>query len=137
MDKLKRSNPFMVGRNQRRRISPLHSELEALIWAMECMLQLSTCQSSGSDCKDLVAMIKDPGAWSSFSTELKELMKFKERFTEFSLIFSPRSQNLSADSLAKTARYFHSELYFIGCCSGLVSQTTSNLINRTTVCRKK
>ena len=64
---------LLGARNQRRRISPLLSELEALSWAMECMLQLSTCQAFGTDCKDLISMIQDPGAWSNFSPELDEL----------------------------------------------------------------
>ena len=32
-----------------------------------------TCQAFGTDCKDLVSMIQDSGAWSNFSTELDEL----------------------------------------------------------------
>nr|VDD51694.1 unnamed protein product [Brassica oleracea] len=32
-------------RNLRRRETPLHSELEALKWAMESMIQHSTCQN--------------------------------------------------------------------------------------------
>lgn len=47
-------------RNQHRRSSPLHSELDALLWAMECMLPLSTCQTFGTNCKDLVSVIQDP-----------------------------------------------------------------------------
>nr|VDD42388.1 unnamed protein product [Brassica oleracea] len=35
---------------------------------MESMLQYSTCQSFGTDCKDLIAMIKGPHAWPSFAT---------------------------------------------------------------------
>ena len=97
------------------RISPLHSELEALLWAMECMLQVSTCQSFGTDCKELIAMTKDPGAWPSFSAELEEFMKLKARFSEFSIIFVPRQENVSSDSLAKIARSFHRDLYYIGC----------------------
>ena len=53
---------LLGGRNQRRRISPLHSELDALLLAMECMLQLSTCQAFGTNCKDLISIIQDPGA---------------------------------------------------------------------------
>ena len=106
---------LLGARNQRRRISPLHSELEALSWAMECMLQVSTCQSFGTDCKDLISMTKDPGAWPNFSTELEEFLKLKIRFTEFSIVFVPRSENISSDSLAKIARSFHRELYYIGC----------------------
>ncbi|KAF3540879.1 hypothetical protein F2Q69_00019393 [Brassica cretica] len=53
---------LMGTRNLRRRESALHSELGALRWAMESMFQHSNCQSFGTDCKDLIAMIKDPQA---------------------------------------------------------------------------
>ncbi|KAF3555946.1 hypothetical protein F2Q69_00014681 [Brassica cretica] len=46
--------------NFSRRESALHSEVEALPWAMENMIQHSTCQSFGTDCKELIAMIKEP-----------------------------------------------------------------------------
>ncbi|KAF2553995.1 hypothetical protein F2Q68_00035655 [Brassica cretica] len=58
---------LMGTRNYIRRESHLHSELEALIWAIESMLQYSTCQSFGTDCKDLIAMIKEPQAWPCFA----------------------------------------------------------------------
>ena len=53
---------LMGTRNFTRRESALHSEVEALRWAMENMLQHSKCQSFGTDCKELIAMIKDPQA---------------------------------------------------------------------------
>ena len=46
-------------RNYIRRESALHSEVEPLRWAMESMLQHSTCHSFGTYCKDLIAMIKE------------------------------------------------------------------------------
>ncbi|KAF3538346.1 hypothetical protein F2Q69_00021500 [Brassica cretica] len=49
-------------RNFNRRESALHSEVEALRWAMENMPQHSTCQSFGTDSKELIAMIKEPHA---------------------------------------------------------------------------
>ena len=49
-------------RNLTRRESALHSEVEALRWAMENMLQHSTCQRFGTDCKELIAMLKEPQA---------------------------------------------------------------------------
>lgn len=76
----------MGARNQLRRISPLHSELEALSWAMECMLQHSTCQIFDTDYNDLVLMIQDHGAWPNFSTALKELLKLKSTFIEFLIV---------------------------------------------------
>nr|VDD37360.1 unnamed protein product [Brassica oleracea] len=52
----------METRNFTRRESALHSEVEALRLAMENMLQHSTCQSFGTDCKELIAMIKESHA---------------------------------------------------------------------------
>ena len=54
-------------RNYIRRESALHSEIEALRWAMENMLQHSTYQSFWTDCKELIAMIKESHAWPSFA----------------------------------------------------------------------
>ncbi|KAF2559936.1 hypothetical protein F2Q68_00016303 [Brassica cretica] len=42
-------------------------------WAMRSMLQHLTCHSFGTDCKDLIAMIKESNVWSSFATELKRI----------------------------------------------------------------
>ncbi|KAF3551401.1 hypothetical protein DY000_02004563 [Brassica cretica] len=59
---------FMGTRNYIRRESGLHSEVEALQWVMENMLQHLKCQSFGTDCKELIAMIKESHAWPSFAT---------------------------------------------------------------------
>ena len=64
---------LMGTQNYIRRESALHSEMEALRWAMESMLQHSNCQSFGTGCKDLIAMINDPHAWPSFATELEKI----------------------------------------------------------------
>ena len=64
---------LMGTRNFTRRESALHLEVEALRWAMKNMLQHLTCQSFGTDCKELIAMIKEPQAWPSFATELKRI----------------------------------------------------------------
>ena len=63
--------------NYIRRKSPLHSEVEALRWTMESMLQYWTCQRFGTDCKDLIDMIKEPHAWPSFTTKLKNWRGYK------------------------------------------------------------
>ncbi|KAF3496278.1 hypothetical protein DY000_02053416 [Brassica cretica] len=105
----------MGTRNITRRESALHSELEALLWAMENMLQHSTCQSFGTDCKDLIAMIKEPHAWPSFTTKLERIETLQICFPDFSITHVPIARNQISDFLAKTARSFHRELFFIGC----------------------
>ena len=64
---------LMGTRNFTRRESALHSEVEALRWERENMLQHSTCQSFRTDCKELIAMIKEPHASPSFATELERI----------------------------------------------------------------
>nr|VDD61534.1 unnamed protein product [Brassica oleracea] len=61
---------LLGSRNLWRRETALHSELEALRWTMKNTLQNSPCQSFGTDCKDLNAMIKEPQVWPSFATKL-------------------------------------------------------------------
>ena len=102
-------------RNLQRRETSLHSELEALKWAMESMLQHSTYQRFGTDCKDLIAMVSDPQAWPNFSTELEVIQILQVCFPEFRIIYIPRAQNRIADSLARNARSFHRYFCFIGC----------------------
>ncbi|KAF3539118.1 hypothetical protein F2Q69_00022918 [Brassica cretica] len=98
-----------------RRESALHSEVEALRWAMENMLQHSTCHSFGTDFKELFAMIKDPQAWPSFAAELERIETLQICFMDFKITHVPRERNHTSDYLAKTARSFHRELHFIGC----------------------
>uniref|UniRef100_A0A0D3E6G2 RNase H type-1 domain-containing protein n=1 Tax=Brassica oleracea var. oleracea TaxID=109376 RepID=A0A0D3E6G2_BRAOL len=106
---------LMGTRNLRRRETTLHSELEALKWALESMLQHSNCQHFGTDCKDLIAIIKEPQAWSNFSTELEAIQIILMCYSDFKITYVPRTHNEIADSLAKNARSFHRSLCFIGC----------------------
>lgn len=74
-------------------------------------------------------MIEDPKAWPLFSSELKEIIKLKNIFTEFSTVFNLHTENVSSDTLIKIAISFHRELYYISCSFfGLVPRTTSSLI---------
>ena len=97
---------LMRTRNYIRRESALHSELEALRWAMENMLQHSTCQNFGTDCKDLIAMIKGPHAWPSFATELERIETLQICFPDFKITYIPRAHNQISDSLARTRSLF-------------------------------
>ena len=106
---------LMGTKNIIRRESALHSEVEALRWAMENMLQHSTCQTFGIDCKELIEMIKEPHALPSFATELERIETLLVCFPDFNIIHVPRARNQISDFLAKTARSFHRELHFIGC----------------------
>ena len=68
-----KKNQLMGMWNLRRREIALHSEVKALQWKMESMLQHSSCQSFGTDYKDLIAMINEPHAWPSFAIELEAI----------------------------------------------------------------
>ncbi|KAF3601129.1 hypothetical protein F2Q69_00036413 [Brassica cretica] len=79
----------MGTRNFTRSESALYSEVEALRWAMENMLQHSTCQSFGTDCKELIAMIKEPQASPSFVTELERIETLQICIPDFNIIHAP------------------------------------------------
>ena len=91
------------------------TEVEALRWAMENMLQHSTCQKFGIDCKELIAMIKESHYWSSFATKLERIETLLICFSDFNIIHVPHARNQLSDFLAKTVRSFHKKLLFIGC----------------------
>ena len=98
---------LMGTRNLRSRESALHSELEALRWAMESMLQYSSCQSFGTDWKDMIAMIKNPQVWPNFSTELDVIQTLQNCFSDFKISYIPMVLNKIVDLLATTACSFH------------------------------
>ncbi|KAF3573187.1 hypothetical protein F2Q69_00059485 [Brassica cretica] len=72
---------------------------------MENMFQHSTCQSFGTYCKDLIAMIKEPHAWPSFATKLERIETLLVCFPDFNIIHVPRARNQFSDFLVKTVRY--------------------------------
>ncbi|CAG7900445.1 unnamed protein product [Brassica rapa] len=78
---------LMRTQNLMRRVTTLYSELEVLRWAMESMLQHSTCQRFETDCKDLIAMIMDRQAWPNFSTELEVTQILQMCFTDFKISY--------------------------------------------------
>ena len=52
---------LMGARNVRASLSPLHAEMEALLWAMECMRNLRQSQVTfATDCSQLVKMVSEP-----------------------------------------------------------------------------
>ncbi|KAF8093425.1 hypothetical protein N665_0383s0053 [Sinapis alba] len=65
---------LMGARNTRASLSPLHSEIEALIWAMECMRNLRQFHVTfAMDCIQLVKMVSEPDEWPAFATYLEEI----------------------------------------------------------------
>ncbi|KAF3541648.1 hypothetical protein F2Q69_00021162 [Brassica cretica] len=106
---------LMGTRNFTRCESALHLKVEALRWAMENMLQHSPFQSFGTDCKKLIAMIKEPQEWPRVATELEKIETLQICFPDFKITHVPRVRNQFSDFLAKTARTFCMELLFIGC----------------------
>ena len=106
---------LMETRNLRRRETALLLEVEVLRWSIKSMLQYSSCQSFGTYCKDLIAMINKPQAWSSFATELETIHTLHICFPDVKIFHIPIAQNGILDSLSKISRFFHTKLCYIGC----------------------
>lgn len=104
---------LMGMRNLRRRESVLHSEVEVLQWALEIMLQHSSCRKFGTDCKYLISMINEPYAWPNFATELETIKTLLLCFLNFKISHFPKAQNGIIDSLHRTARSFYKKLCYI------------------------
>ena len=97
---------LMGTHNLRRCEIALHSKLEALRWAIENMLQHSTCQRFGTDCND-----SRPTSLAKFFNSAGGHSNFPDVFSRL----NPKAQNEIDDSLVKNIRSFHRSFYFIGC----------------------
>ncbi|CAA7023630.1 unnamed protein product [Microthlaspi erraticum] len=108
---------LMGTRNLRRGISPLQTELEALIWAMHCMLRHNKLLTRfETDCSDVVKMVSTPEEWPAFAILLDEVDRCKRRFTSFSIAHIPR-KNTKADKLARSARALPTDVYYVNSVS--------------------
>ena len=95
----------MGARNTRACLSPLHAEMEALIWAMEYMRNLHQFQVTfATDCSQLVKMVSEPEEWPAFESYMHDIMILKTSFISSEIIHVPRMENQKADSLARCAR---------------------------------
>ncbi|CAA7014793.1 unnamed protein product [Microthlaspi erraticum] len=100
--------------NLRRGISPLQTELEALLWAMQCMLRHKKLVTVfETDCSDVVKMVSKPEEWPAFAILLDEVDKCKMGFTSFSIVHIPRMNNTKADKLARSARALPTDVYYL------------------------
>ena len=95
----------MGAKNVRASFSPLHTEVEALLWAMEYMRNLRQFQITfATNCSQLVKMVLEPEEWPAFASYLEDIKTLKESFISLDIIHVPRTQNSKADSLAHSAR---------------------------------
>ena len=96
---------LMGARNIRSSLSPIHSEMEALIWEMECMGNLHQFQVTfATDCSQLVKMVSEPEEWPAFESYLEDIKTLTISFLSSEIIHVSRTENLQADSLARSAR---------------------------------
>ncbi|CAA7038463.1 unnamed protein product [Microthlaspi erraticum] len=100
--------------NLRRGISPLQTELEALIWAMQCMLRNSKLTIVfQTDCSDVVKMVSKPAEWPAFSLLLDKVDRCKRGFSSFTIMHILRKENTKADKLAQSARALPTDVYYV------------------------
>ncbi|WP_340054649.1 ribonuclease H family protein, partial [Pseudomonas sp. JAI120] len=86
---------LLGARNTRASQSPLHTEVEALIWAMECMRNLRQYNVTfATDCSQLVKMVSEPEEWPAFTSYLEDIKTLKDGFINSDIIHVPRQQNM-------------------------------------------
>lgn len=74
-------NGLMGAKNTRASLFPLHSEIEALIWAMESMRNLRQFHVTfARECSQLVKLISESKEWPTFATYLEDIQTLKESF---------------------------------------------------------
>ena len=95
----------MGARNTRASLSPLHAEVEALIWAMECMRNLRQFQVTfATYCSQLMKMVLEPEELPAFASYLEDIKILKRSFLNSKIIHVPRTENSRTYSLARSVR---------------------------------
>ena len=95
----------MWARNTRASQSPLHSEIEALIWAIKCKRNLRKLYVTfATDCSQFVKMVSELEVWPAFASYLEDITFLKRIFNSSDIIHIPRMHNSKADSFARNAR---------------------------------
>ena len=95
----------MGAANLRRSLSPLNTKVEALLWAMKCMIGAGNQEVAFlTKCSDLVKMVSSPTEWPAFSAYLEEFQSDNEEFISFSLSLISRNANVKAEYLARKIR---------------------------------
>ena len=86
-------------------LTPLHAEMNALLWAMRNSLHLRHDNMHfESDCMQMVKLLEEEDYWPSLASEWEEFFHLRFLFTSFSLSFISRVFNVKADLFAKGAR---------------------------------
>ena len=57
-----------------------------------------------TDCSQLVKMVSEPEEWPAFESYLEDIQFLKGSFLNSDIVHVPRTANLRADSLARSAR---------------------------------
>ena len=57
-----------------------------------------------TDCSQLVKMVSEPEEWPAFESYLEDIKLLKGSFLNSDIVHVPRTANLRADSLARSAR---------------------------------
>lgn len=105
----------MLGaRDIRRLISPLHSEVETLLWAMSSILENNLdCQDFETDYSDLIRISQTPEKWPVLPILTGRFSELQTRFQNFTLTLISRLSNPMADCLARSARFRSFEFFFV------------------------
>lgn len=100
-----------------RQISPLHTELKSLIWALKCLLRFQCyCNYFVTDSQELVKMIATPEDWPAFATELDEFKTVWASYQDGQVVYKSRSSSTKADFLARQARTRKRVFSYVNTC---------------------
>ena len=88
-----------------KKLSPLHTELKSLVWALKCLsCHQLYCNCFVTDSQELVKMIDTPDDWPSFATELNEFKTLWGFYQDGEVVYKDRSSNTKGDFLSRKAR---------------------------------
>lgn len=95
-------------------LSPLHAELDSLIWAMMFLISSSLIhQIICTDWLDLISLVSIPKYQLSFIAKLNDFKNIKSFFPNFNIYHISRCNNNHSESLAKSTKTQKSISYHV------------------------
>ena len=100
-----------------KKISPLHTELKSLVWALKCLSRHQRyCNYFVTDSHEFVKMIARPEDWPAFAAELNEFKTLWASYQDGQVVYKDRSSNTKAGFLARQARTRKRVFSYVNTC---------------------
>ena len=114
---IRRINRYPRLQGCHKQVSPHHTELKSLVWALKCLSRYQRyCNYFVIHSQELVKMIATPEDWPAFAAELNEFKTLWASYQDGQVVYKDKSSNTKADFLARQARTRKHVFSYVNAC---------------------